>query len=257
MKDFSESRQGERKGSKSEGFEAMSERAVSILGAQGNLGRNLLRLLERIKPVNVRIFPSVDKIHNAQLTTVSDLVILTVRPDDIEPLLKEIASVLKPDAQIISFAAHTSLSTVSDTVQRPAPRFMADPWGNISAFFATRDFSREGLEFLFDNLTKEKPRELHSDAEIDSFTLQIAYLFAVLFLRKMDEIRNAEPHLEFLSNKLGVPVEDFYTFRMEDDPRRSLEIFATKGGVTERVIAALRDTPDIRPQDLFDMILNR
>lgn len=263
-------------------LEPLSEKSVAVFGAQGNLGTNLCDRLQHIKPGRMGVVATVAKDLNKEAALESDLVILTVRPDQIESLLAEISrpsatspAPLKQSGQVLSFAAHypivsrSEIKGISEITGRPAARGMTDPYWNISAFVIGEGFSEENYGFLFDGLTRTKPLRFKDDVAIDRFTVLISHLFTILLLKKIRGIKdanenlksianllNVDAHLHFVSSELGISTEEFEKYETGNDPEISLKTIATRGGVVERIVETLRQSPDIQPADLFSLALS-
>src|SRR3989344_4302931 len=100
-------------------LEQIKPTSIGIFGAQGHFGRSLTARLSEIKPAYANIKGTVDKGHNLELATASDLVVIAVQPQSVTRLLTDIKSSLKADAQVLSFAAGVQMRTIADTARRP------------------------------------------------------------------------------------------------------------------------------------------
>jgi pyrroline-5-carboxylate reductase len=132
------------------------------LGGQGKFGAALEVRLART-PMSIKA--TVDKTHNREIASGSDLVIVTVQPRNVETLLKEISPTLRSDTQIVSFAAGYPLEYISNITGRPAARGMADPWWNVSAVMKGPGFSEANLHRVFDGLTRNRTIQVNTDRE--------------------------------------------------------------------------------------------
>ncbi len=227
----------------------LEKKNISVIG-MGRFGSRLAKRLEEIAPPTAHIQPVADRSLNRTAASNSDLVVLTVRPNQMRETLGHMRWQLNVDAQVVSFAAHVALQEIEQMSGRPTARFMSDPWFQISAYVLGEGFSTQGLEYLFDGLTAVKPLKLNSNEEMEIFTHSIAHLFAVLFLRATGELENADAHLEYLAKKTGMSIDDFLGLQMEDSPQESVRIFATPGGVTEGIMKKLKENPSIRPEEV-------
>lgn len=223
---------------------------IGVFGAQGELGKNLCKRLELIKPASVELLPTVDRKHNKEIASSCDLAIIVVRPSQVEELLKEIAPHLKPAAQVLSFAAYYPLHSLSRNSSRICARGMTDPWWSVSAFTREAAFDVRGLEFIFSGLTKTPPLSLHSDAEIDAFIIHICQLFVTLFLEQKAEVV-ATPHLEYLARQLQSSAEELRALVPQGNPEELLATISTKGGISEMIATMMRSNPKMGPDEVF------
>ncbi|MEK7480373.1 MAG: hypothetical protein AAB665_03765 [Patescibacteria group bacterium] len=219
---------------------------IGIFGAQGHLGRSLAARLNNIKPASVSISGTVDKEHNRELAMHTDLAIIAVRPHDIAALLTDIKGSLKPNMQVLSFAAGISIRDIAHIVGRPVARGMADPWWNFAGFVYGENFSTNGYQFLFDNLGKNII-PLEDESGINAFTAYFVHAYIVLFLKELGELRNADAHLSYLAPHLRTSVEELTRCLPEGDPAELLKKLATPGGVTEAILLAIRNDTNISP----------
>ena len=229
---------------------------IGIFGGQGHLGHSLVERLNEIKPASVGVSGTVDKEHNRELSLQADLAIIAVRPHDVAALLTEIKSSLKPDTQILSFAAGISIRDIAAIAGRPIARGMADPWWNFAGFVYDADFSRNGYDFIFERLGK-KIIPLDDESAIDAFTAYFVQLYIVLFLKELGELRNADVHLAYLAPFLHSTREELAALTPEGDPAEELGTLATPGGVTEAILLAIRDDTNISPDAAHAIGLKR
>ena len=219
---------------------------IGIFGAQGHLGHSLVTRLNEIKPASVSVSGTADKEHNRELAARADLAIITVRPHDVAALLTEIKSSLRPDAQILSFAAGVSLGDITTIIERPVARGMADPWWNFAGFVYGENFSANGYQFLFDKLAK-KIIPLENESAIDAFTAYFVHLYIVLFLKADGELKDIDAHLADLAPFLHSTPQELAPLTPEGDAAEELRKLATPGGVTEAILLAIRGDTNITP----------
>jgi cysteine synthase len=224
---------------------------IGILGGQGKFGAALEARLARTA---TSIKATVDKTHNREIASGSDLVIVTVQPHNVETLLKEISPTLRSDAQIVSFAAGYPLEYISNITGRPAARGMADPWWNVSAVMRGAGFSEANLHRVFDGLTRKQTIQVNTDRELDNFTVAISYAFVVLLRNRFGVMNNSDEHLEFIAPRIGMSRMEMSGFLPQCDPSELIVLAATKGGVSEAIMQTIQDEPDIKPARLFDRI---
>ena len=227
---------------------------IAILGGQGKFGAALKERLAKSTERPVVITSTVDKIHNQEIASQSDLVVLTVQPNEVESILREIAPSIKPNAQIVSFAAGCPLHYISEITGKPAARGMADPWWNVSAAVLGKDFSEENFQRVFGGLTNKATLRLETDKDMEDFTVAISYTFVVLLMKEMGTINNVDEHLEFIAPRIGVTKDEIGNFLPHDNPNELLALIATKGGISESIMQAIQSEPNIKPSDLFDQI---
>ena len=235
-------------------IEQSTPATVAILGGQGAFGSALQERFAGATEKAVRLIPTTDKLHNQEIAAQSDVVVLTVQPDNVETLLREVSPSLKPEAQVVSFAAHYPLKSITQIAGRPAARGMADPWWNISAAVLGSGFSDENFHRVFDGLTKKPTLRLETDKEMDDFTAALSYAFVVLLMKEAGTINNPDAHLDFIAPRLGAPKEEIIGFLPQGNPTELLAKIATKGGVSESVMLAIQSDPNISPAELFARI---
>jgi pyrroline-5-carboxylate reductase len=226
---------------------------LGIFGAQGHFGSSLYKRLQDIKPGAVELIPTVDKERNKEIAGSCDLVVICVQPKNVLGLISEIAPFLKPEAQILSFAARVPMDHMTGLVSHPVARGIADPWWKVSAFYFGRRFSTQGLEFIFEHLTKEKSLVAKSDAEMHGFTVLNSHLFVTLLLEKLGRMPNVDHHLRFLASKLSLPKRKLTELIPSGDPEELIKLMATKGGITEKIVQTIEAHPDIEPEQLFEI----
>ncbi len=230
------------------GPESLHEQNISVIG-MGRLGAKLVQRLQEITPQNTHIRPVGNREENKLAASVSDLVILTVRHEQVSDTLSDIGLKLNIDAQVLSFATHVPVTLLERIGGKPSARFLCDPWFQMGAYVLGEGFSTKGIEFIFDNLTAVKPVRLRSDEELEQYTHETCHLYATLFLKALGEFPNADAHLQFLAGKMNVRVEDLLSIKTgETTPQQAIALFATPGGVTEAMMKKLRENPDIAPE---------
>ncbi len=229
------------------GPEPLHEQNISVIG-MGRLGTKLVQRLQEITPQDTRIRPVGSREENKSAASVSDLVILTVRHDQVSGTLSDMDLKLNRNAQILSFATHVPVTLLERVGGKPSARFLCDPWFHVGAYVLGEGFSTKGIEFIFDNLTEVKPVRLQSDEELEQYTHDTCHLYATLFLKALGEFPNADAHLQFLAGKMNVRVEDLLSIKTGETPQQAIALFATPGGVTEAMMKKLRENPDIVPE---------
>ncbi len=234
----------------------MKPHTVGVIGAQGHFGQSLCRRLEGA----AKILPSTDKTSNKEIAKKSDVVVIAVRPDQVEGVLQEIATHLKLDACVVSFAARYPLSSIEKIVQKPSARGMGDPDGNLLAYFCGKGISMQGIESSLPGLSRTKPLELRSDAEVNIYSVLLSHSLAVIQLEKLNRIDNADEHFEFLArefSKFGreVRVEEFREYEFENIPEDALKEFATPGGITAKILVELQN-PDANPEAVHKKVMS-
>ena len=245
-------------------IEPLEERHVSVFGAQGHLGSALLSRLSalagpatKIEGVAGERGPERDML-NIDAAHRSDLLILSVRPDQVAHTLRGIHDHLRIEAQVLSFAANTSakrnLSTemVARAAGRPAARGMTDTHFNLAAFTLGEHFSTRGYESIFEKLSRTPPLMLKDDAALDRFSVMLCQLFVATLMEQMGEIKSAEPHVAFLTAQKEFRYDHATLLPLDvGNAQTALEEIATPGGISERFVRALRERPHARPADLF------
>ena len=234
----------------------MKKTHVAVIGAQGHFGSALCTRMKETTS-NAIVSPTRDKSSNRKMAAEADVVLLTVRPDQAENVLKEIRDVLQPEALVVSFAARYPLTSVIEITERAGARIMADLFWNMSAFVVSDKFPPETFEGLFGNLTKTNPIQLADDKVMDAYTILLVHVLVVVLLERLERIDNAEEHLQFLSRELSelggtLSIENFRNFDLGTDPEESLKLLATPGGITEKVLRLLEETK--KPEDVRKLV---
>ena len=240
--------------------EAMHLETIAVLGAQGNFGQSLYVRLAEMKGGSAVIIPTADKLANREIASRSDTIIVAVRPDQVEALLKEISDQpdrLKPTARIVSFAARYPLTSILEITRRPAARIMADHEWNLSAFFLGGGFSETDFRSEFSGLTRTDSIRLTTDREMDMFSVLLVHVFVVSVLSKQGLLPNVAGHLTFLSKQMGIPLGELQKFQTTGEPEEVLATGATPGGITEATLSIIRANPGITPEQLHDAVAAR
>lgn len=220
---------------------------IGIIGAQGRFGQHLCRRLGAILVQSATLVPSTDKSSNEEIVRRSDVIILTVRPDQVEKALEDIPDVLRLRRNVVSFAARTP-GLILESRIIGVTRIMVDPWWNMCGWVRnSSELSNEKFDSLFGNLTRMKPLELDENAELDIYSMLLAHLMVVLLFEKLNRVGNVERHLEFLAHEFSrfnrtFQPDEFRNFELGNNPEESLRELATPGGITEAVIKALQKT---------------
>src|SRR5262249_10307572 len=161
-------------------------------------------------------------------------------PHNVEALLEKITPTLRPDAQIVSFAAGYPLESICRITGRPAARGMADPWWNVSAVVRGNNFSNENFHRVFHGLTRNPTIELTTNKELDDFTFAISYAFVVLL--RYPNMKYAEEHLEFIAPLIGIKIEELRSFLPKECSQRELiSLAVTKGGISEAIMKTIQN----------------
>jgi len=238
------------------GFENMQQTNIGILGAQGHFGQSLAKRLDEIKPPEMRVTGTVDKNHNPEIASRSDLVIITVQPQHLTALAADIHQTLKPRAQILSFAVGVPMKSIRDITGRPVARAMADPWWNYMGYVKGLDFDECNYRWIFERLGK---RNIIFDDEqrFDAFTPGITHLYTTLLYSKVHPDMDVAEHLKYLAWLFHSYPQELLATAPKGEPDELLKKMATKGGVTEAALHALNDNPRISPEELSEAITRR
>ena len=102
--------------------------------------------------------------------------------------------------------------------------------------------------------------ELRNDGEMNTYSVLLSHLLAVLQLEKLHRIDNAGEHLEFLGgafSKFGrkVRVEEFRGYEFENTPEEALKEFATPGGITAKILVELQNR-DTNPAEVYKKVMS-
>jgi hypothetical protein len=236
--------------------ETTRRQRIGILGGHGKFGAALEQRLAQTARTQIKA--TVDKAHNRQVVRDSDVVVVTVRRENVDSLLREISPALRSGTQIVSFVAGYPLALISAVTGMPAARGMADPWWNVSAAMPGPGFSEANLRLVFDGLTKNKVMSIETDKAMDDFTVAISYAFVVLLRKRSGAIINPDEHLKYIASRIGVSsAEDMSGFLPQADPNELIALAATKGGISEAILRAIQAEPNIGPASLFERLCAR
>lgn len=245
---------------KFDSIETMNPETIAVLGAQGHFGTSLCARLAEMKGESAVIIPTSDKQANKEIASRSDTIIVAVRPDQVEAVLREISDRpdrLKPTACIVSFAARYPLTSILEITKRPAARAMADHEWNLSAFALGGGFSEEEFRSEFAGLTRTDSIHLGTDREMDMFSVFLVHVFVVSVLQRQGLLPNAPEHFAFISEKMGISVQELQKFQTTGEPEQVLSTGATPGGITEATLSLIREDPSISPAQLHDAVASR
>lgn len=134
---------------------------------------------------------------------------------------------------------------------------MADHEWNLSAFALGGGFSEEDFRSEFAGLTRTKSLHLTTDREMDMFSVLLVHVFVISVLGKQRSFPNAAGHLAFVSEKMGIPVQELQKFETKGEPEKVLATGATPGGITEMTLTLVRENPAIAPEQLYNAVADK
>ncbi len=213
---------------------------IAVIGAQGKFGSKLIERISSIKPTHVSLRGTVDKGHNLELVSWADLIILSVKPNQLMDLLNEIKSDLTNKKQILTFVAGVNISEYENIVSIPITRGMSDPWWNVGGFLIPDNFNKTDIDFIFDKMINQIVI-LKNDKDIQEFTFLISYLFVVILARKEEFISNdsSNVHISYIQTKLKIQTGDIVL------PENStIKDITTEGGVSKKILDFILRNPN-------------
>ena len=244
------------------GKSALSGLKIGVIGA-GNMGQALVRgLVEKsVYPQNISIF-DVDKkkldavkkeAHvktaksNRQCVSLSDVVILAVKPQMIQQVVEEIASGLDKDTLVISIAAGVPLVKIESYFKKPVslirvmPNMPALVGSGMSAFslgkHATQKHRKiaEGILGAFGEITQVPEKWLDLVTAVSGSGPAYFFLLTEKLIEaayemgmKVDVAKKIVYQTAFGSGKV--------LMQSQEDPEVLIDRVASKGGTTEAAL---------------------
>lgn len=222
----------------------MYNKTIGLIG-YGHLGH---AIHERAEEVGIDLQVTEGKGHNAELASASDIVILTVKPDQIAEVLDEIKGAISDRTSILSFAAAGSIDKMRKQLGRTKrsqdhriTRAMTDI--NLRQVLAT--WGMDTVD-LCQSLSRNDLVSAYNEADIARFTVYVGCLPGVAawqFANNQNADAWLRGYLEHIEYSIGVPVgvtsEIVREIQAKGDYEKTVQQVATKGGVTESLIQAL------------------
>lgn len=241
---------------------ALTGLKIGIIGA-GNMGQALIRgLVEKsVYPQNIAIFDVDKKKMDAvrkdarvrlaksarQCASLSDVLILAVKPQTLAPVIEDVASVVERDTLVISIAAGVSLATLESAFKKPVflirvmPNMPALVGSGMSAFSLGRHAGPRHRKIAEAILSSFGEIAMVPEKLLDLVTAVSGSGPAYFFLLSQKLIESAYE----MGMKVDVAKKLVYQTAMGsgrvmaesgDDPETLIERVASKGGTTEAAL---------------------
>lgn len=234
---------------------------VGLIG-YGHLGKALTEHIQTKTGTQVHV--SEGRGHNTKIAENADILILTVKPEQIAEVIEEIREALKEETVIVSFASSASKVHIRQGISNDVVRAMTDiEFKQIIAEQHT------GVRALLDALSENELMETDEEEQIDIFTVLVGCLPGVAawqFLHNEDAGEWLEKYITFIERTIGVPHTAARqicekVWRDHESGKVSLEtkVFkvSTKGGITEALISALETKNDVSFTELLSKGMDR
>ena len=244
------------------GKSALSGLKIGVIGA-GNMGQALVRgLVEKsVYPQNISIFDvdrkKLDAVKkeahvkiaksNRQCVSLSDIVILAVKPQMIQEVVEEIASGLDKDALVISIAAGVPIAKIESYFKKPVslirvmPNMPALVGSGMSAFslgkHATQKHRKiaEGVLGAFGEITQVPEKWLDLVTAVSGSGPAYFFLLTEKLIEaayemgmKVDVAKKIVYQTAFGSGKV--------LMQSQEDPEVLIDRVSSKGGTTEAAL---------------------
>ena len=188
--------------------------------------------------------------------------VLTVRPQHVLPVLDDIRQVTPASAEVISFAAAVPTELMAQAFGRPVARAMMNPDATFGAFLVAKE-EKSFFQNIFEEILEHPSLAVTDDQAIDSFTVAISYLYTTINWAYAHECSEQwlEAHLGHVASQLPANKKTLekiaWQVKKQGNFKAHLKTKATKGGVTEVLIACLQDNQKIAPAELYRLGLMR
>lgn len=212
-----------------------STKKIGLIG-RGHLGKAIEnRCLNRGVQLNV----SAGRGHNAELAEQSDILLLTVRPNQVAAALEEIRGHTRKNALLISFAAAVPQAALTDWSQTHSLRAMTDI--DLSQILVQANEQAASELGHLSTITQTQ-----NEADIDAFTAVVGCLPGVAAWHRVyssDYKDWAARYTSWAQDEHGISADllqrILFQVQYHNDPISLLESVATKGGVTEAIVTHL------------------
>ncbi|MFA4814929.1 MAG: hypothetical protein WC924_03515 [Candidatus Gracilibacteria bacterium] len=243
----------------------MKNLAIGLIGAQGNMGRALGRRFREVQGRGLlegwTLRESIGH-DNADLARSSDLILLTVKPGQVEAALTGVREAVRERTGLLSFAGVAPLEFLRSHFGGEVGRGMAD----LGFEQAMRCDGDERMKTLMDSLSEDACLETTDENAVDEHTTLVACnpgISAWHFLN--NEARAQEwltEHNKLTHASLGVSEVAMCHLQAkvfeEGDFQAKIEEVATKGGITEAMIKILDATKGgTGARALFEVGMNK
>lgn len=222
---------------------------VGLIG-YGHLGKAVEK---RAKDQGINISVSSGQGYNQEVVKGAELVILTVRPGQVEGVIKEVHSVLSHNVEVLSFAAALPAEFIAEGINRRVVRAMTD----INFRQVITQAGANSASFC-SQLSKNPVLTKSTDWDMDIFTVLIGCLpgVAAWQFANNTECSNEwlEDYADFIAEEIKVPKavssEIIKEVKVAGDYNDQVRAVATSGGVTEALIKSLEFDAELTPSFL-------
>jgi len=235
-------------------------RTIGLIG-YGHLGHAIAEQIQK-KP-EVHLVIAGERSKNIEVASTSDVLILTVRPNQIETVMNEVREKLKANVVVLSFAA----AVPSDFIAQGKPgepliqvvRAMTDiGLGQIIA----QDHS--ATNELLGKISTYPLLKAESEKDIDAFSVLVGCLPGVCawqFAHNPQAEVWLNNYVEFIHTELSVAIEVckkiISDVQLKGDFEKTMGTVATKGGITECLLQNLDSNSKIGFDRLFQAGIQR
>ena len=223
----------------------MENMKIGLIG-YGHMGKAFARRFEEVQrrgtlaDWQLQISSSHD---NAELARGSDIIVVTVKPGQVEEALAQIRGNVKKGAGLLSLAGVVPVQFLQKRFDGVVGRGMTD----LGFEQAIRCQGDERIKFLMDMLSEDKCLETNDEADVDRHTTLVACnpgISAWQFLHNAERAGQwLAEHNALTQQTLTVDVKAMERLQRkvfeEGNFARKIEQVSTKGGVTESMVLAL------------------
>lgn len=200
---------------------------------------------------------STDRNDAQRVASISDVLLITVRPDEIEALLDQIRGDVSNVQRIISFAAAYPRAKIEDALGVKTLRAMTD------IQFRQVMFQRDELVRGFMNkLSQTEALETDVERDIDAYTVLIGCLPGIAAWQlAMGKRSWLSDWAKFIEDKMGISREVsmgiILQVEQKGDFDRTVSTVKTRGGVTEAMLDKLSSDANVSFEELFETGVSR
>lgn len=181
---------------------------------------------------------------NTELARGSDIIVVTVKPGQVEEALAQIRGKVKKDAGLLSLAGVVPVRFLQERFDGVVGRGMAD----LGFEQAIRCSGDERIKFLMDRLSEDTCIETKEEADVDRHTTLVACNPGISAWQFLNNAEGAQEwlaeHNALTQKTLGVYLDSMQRLQgkvlAEGNLVAKIREVATTGGVTESMVLALK-----------------
>lgn len=235
---------------------------IGLIG-HGHLGQHIEK---QLRSQNVTVHTSEgareDRADiNAKIAEEADLLLLTVKPTQMNEVIAQIRESLRSSTPVISLAAAYPLADLQAALKAPVSRGMVDIEGMGGILYQGDSLERATMN----SLSRFTPLLTQREADVDEFTVGSACLpgkAAWQFDKNADGADQwLERYVEFLNQekglKLGINRGIIEAVKQEGNYAQKLKEVATGQGITARMVAELEQDPNAAFERIYNAGLQR